>query len=841
MPHEPAGTHPMEDVEYQHLANTEPIPGYRLLEPLGRGGFGEVWKCEAPGGLLKAIKFVTGGMHVLDTDAPADEELRAIQHVKAIRHPFMLTMERVEVVDRVLVIVMELADKSLADVLDAQRAAGKPGIPRDALLLYLREAAEVLDVMNTRHQLQHLDIKPRNLFLVSNHVKVGDFGLVNTLTSSAGSLAGCSAPGAVTPLYASPEVFQGRISRHSDQYSLAIVFQELLTGSLPFNGKNSRQLLIQHTQGVPNLAGLSQADAAIVARALSKDPDARFPSCSDLVNAIALGETEVVSSTILTNVPANEADTQSNPAARTPRSRTASVRPPSLPPEVLGGIQVRELVSRTPLTEVWRATNAQGAARLVKVLFGCRSPGDESIGRLQKLRHPLLLPIDVLHHGPGRLVLSTPPGDRNLREVLADFQGQGLPGMPRADLLACLRVVAEGLHHLATSAGLFHLALNPRSLVLDDGRIGLADFGLSQLVWQPAGQALALIGGRYAAPELAGQPGAGSDQYSLALVYHELLTGAFPSPSPSPRKGEPPTLSLDRLPEADRVIIAKALSPDPRKRWDSVLDFIKALESTTATAEATPLPTGAPTRVLPAIGSRRLPVSPAGEVVQTTRFGTSLSAATITQRLEGFRQQWSVEVVTGEVLSAVYKMQTPSSFWQRWTGKRPGLEIRLQITPPDMTAPEGVQLRTELRMDLHPRDCSKEQGGDMLEAVGPLLVESIRAHLQVNPRGRAQERLVWHHPLRLCSILPDGTQGPSIECQGKDISLNGIGFYLPGQLPSSSVMLLLPRTPQTPLVSKRARIVRIQGCGDGWYEVGAVLLPPDDLPSDKELYGDQAG
>ena len=465
---DPAGAHPMEDIEYKYLANTEPIPGYRLIEPLGRGGFGEVWKCEAPGGLLKAIKFVTGGIHILDNnDAPADEELRAIQHVKAIRHPFMLSMERVEIVDRALVIVMELADKSLADVLDAQRADGKSGIPRDALLRYLREAAEVLDVMNSRHELQHLDIKPRNLFLVSNHVKVGDFGLVNTLTTSPGQ----TAPGAITPLYASPEVFQGRISRHSDQYSLAIVFQELLTGTLPFTGKNSRQLLMQHTQGVPDLTSLSQADAAIVARALSKDPAARFPSCSDLVNALASGETEVVSSTTVTSVPAHTVDTQRNPAARTPHSRKPSVRPLSLPPEVLGGIQIRDLVSRTPLSEVWRATTAQGHSRLVKVLFGCRGPGDESIARLQKLRHPLLLPIDLLHHSPGRLVLSTPSGGRNLREILVEAQGQGLTGIPRPDLLGHLRAVAEGLHHLATNGGFFHLALNPRSLVLDGGRV----------------------------------------------------------------------------------------------------------------------------------------------------------------------------------------------------------------------------------------------------------------------------------------------------------------------------------------------------------------------------------
>ena len=104
--------------------NAEPIPGYRLIEHIGSGGFAEVWKCEAPGGLLKAIKFVLGDAKALHLgSAPIEEELRAIERVKAIRHPFLLSMERVEYVSGELAIVMELADKSLQDLFPDLRSA----------------------------------------------------------------------------------------------------------------------------------------------------------------------------------------------------------------------------------------------------------------------------------------------------------------------------------------------------------------------------------------------------------------------------------------------------------------------------------------------------------------------------------------------------------------------------------------------------------------------------------------------------------------------------------------------------------------------------------------------
>ncbi len=264
--------------------NAEPIPGYRLIERLGGGGFGEVWKAEAPGGLLKAIKFVYGDLYAADDadGARAGQELKALSRVKTVRHAYILSIERYDILDGQLIIITELADRTLWDRFRESRASGLPGVPREELLGYMDETAEALDLMNEEFDLQHLDIKPQNLFLVHNHIKVADFGLAKDM----GEKGTATITGGVTPVYAAPETFDGWLSRYTDQYSLAIVYQEILTGQRPFSGSTMRQLVLQHLQAAPDLSSLPVADRAVIGRALNKNPDDRYPTCVAFVDAL---------------------------------------------------------------------------------------------------------------------------------------------------------------------------------------------------------------------------------------------------------------------------------------------------------------------------------------------------------------------------------------------------------------------------------------------------------------------------------------------------------------------------------------------------------------------------
>ena len=111
-------------------AGYEPIQGYVLVEIIGRGGYGEVWRAVAPGGINKAVKIVYGNLD----DERAEQELKSLERIKTIQHPFILTLERFDLVNNQLVIITEFAEGSLEDLFKEHTDRGSCGIPRKKLL-----------------------------------------------------------------------------------------------------------------------------------------------------------------------------------------------------------------------------------------------------------------------------------------------------------------------------------------------------------------------------------------------------------------------------------------------------------------------------------------------------------------------------------------------------------------------------------------------------------------------------------------------------------------------------------------------------------------------------------
>ncbi len=273
----------MSDVQ-PNLKPDQTVAGYQLRERIGVGGYGEVWSAEAPGGMLKAIKFIFG---FLDENR-AQRELKALDRIKHIRHPFLLSLERIEILEGRMVVITELAEMCLKNKFNQCVEQGTVGIERGELLQYIRESADALDYIAESFSLAHLDIKPENILLVSGHAKVADFGMVKDLQAVNQSLME-----GLTPAYAAPELFDGRPGLKSDQYSLALVFQEMLTGHRPFSGNTAAQLANQHLHSPPDLGMLPRTDQLIVSRALAKQPEKRFPNCRAFVEELCKRKTRV--------------------------------------------------------------------------------------------------------------------------------------------------------------------------------------------------------------------------------------------------------------------------------------------------------------------------------------------------------------------------------------------------------------------------------------------------------------------------------------------------------------------------------------------------------------------
>ena len=265
-------------------AGLEAFPGYHLRRLLGFGSFGEVWEAEAEDGTRVALKFLPA-----ERQQATPGELRSLQSVRQLPHPNLIRIHRVWCHLGYVVVAMELADGSLADLQASYRTERDTAVLPEHVCLLLSQAAAALDFLNLRRHMidgqsvsiQHCDVKPSNLLLFGDTVKLADFGLAALMTAAtmAHSPAG-------TPEYASPEVFRGRLSRRSDQFALAVTYCEMRSGRLPF-ANPPRTFRPDYFHAPPDLSILLPKERPVVARALAPAPEERWASCGEFIDRVA--------------------------------------------------------------------------------------------------------------------------------------------------------------------------------------------------------------------------------------------------------------------------------------------------------------------------------------------------------------------------------------------------------------------------------------------------------------------------------------------------------------------------------------------------------------------------
>jgi serine/threonine protein kinase len=262
----------------------EPFPGFKLRQMRGKGGFATVWEASREDGTLVALKFLP----VTDGSATA-REIRSIQMVRKLEHPNLVRLEQIWCSPGYIVVAMEMAEGSLLDLLQASQMEFNAPLPADQVCALLTGAADALDFLNKRQHtvggsrvaIQHCDVKPSNLLLFGDTVKLADFGLASPTTTRfqphrrAGTLE-----------FLAPEVFKGRLSEHSDQYALAVTYCQLRGGRLPFTDTPA-QFDSNYHRPAPNLDMLSEPERPIIARALHTVPQDRWPCCREMLAQLA--------------------------------------------------------------------------------------------------------------------------------------------------------------------------------------------------------------------------------------------------------------------------------------------------------------------------------------------------------------------------------------------------------------------------------------------------------------------------------------------------------------------------------------------------------------------------
>jgi tRNA A-37 threonylcarbamoyl transferase component Bud32/CheY-like chemotaxis protein len=260
------------------------IAGYRIEERVGRGGMGVVYRAEHLNLRRRAaIKIIAPDL--AESEGFRERFTREARIAAALQHPNIVTVYDAGEVDGILYLAMQYIEGN-----DLAAMLRKDGRLRPYRAIdVIRQVASALDAAHAMG-LIHRDVKPANVLIEGRTAFLTDFGLTkrvdgtHTELTRAGDVVG-------TIHYVAPEQIEGgKVSARSDVYSLGCLLYHCLTGQVPYSRDTDVAVIYAHlSEPPPKLTALRPELAAgldgVIAKALDKSPDRRFPTCTDLVNA----------------------------------------------------------------------------------------------------------------------------------------------------------------------------------------------------------------------------------------------------------------------------------------------------------------------------------------------------------------------------------------------------------------------------------------------------------------------------------------------------------------------------------------------------------------------------
>jgi serine/threonine-protein kinase len=264
------------------------IGRYKIVRELGRGAMGVVYHAIDPNiGRPVAIKTIN-----LATVLKPDEQermrerlFREARSAGILSHPGIVTIYDVEQQGDLAYIAMEYVDGPTLDQLLAQPQA----LPPDRMFSILAQTAVALDYAHGKG-IVHRDVKPANIMIAANGTaKITDFGIAKITASEQFTMTG-SIVG--TPHYMSPEQVQGQaVDGRSDQFSLAVIAFEMLTGEKPYTGEHLTTVVYKIVAEEPPSphrinSSLGSEIESVLKKGLAKKPEARYGSCTEFTEAL---------------------------------------------------------------------------------------------------------------------------------------------------------------------------------------------------------------------------------------------------------------------------------------------------------------------------------------------------------------------------------------------------------------------------------------------------------------------------------------------------------------------------------------------------------------------------